>query len=266
MLELLALLVLPVFLALDLVYGARRQPTSRGWRLRGIAVAVLTYYVTLWTGQLWGRWLPAASLFDGAALGTVGGALVGVLVYELVHYAYHRAAHSWNWLWRAGHQMHHSAERLDVFGANYMHPLDTALFTTWAVLVFFPLLGLSPEAAGLANLFLVFNAVFQHANVRTPRWLGFLIQRPESHAIHHARGVHASNYADLPLWDFVFGTLRNPGADQQDRELQPEQGFYAGASSRLLEMLAFRDVSRPREGDRTRPAERAAQREVVLSN
>ena len=245
LLENLALLTLPFFLLLDLLYAGRRQARPWRWRLRALAGSVATFYVTLWVGQWWGARLPAASLFDGAALGTLGGAAIGVLVYELVHYAYHRAAHRWNWLWRAGHQMHHSAEQLDAFGANYLHPLDVALFTTWAVLVFFPVLGLSPERAALANLFLVFNAVFQHANLRTPRWLGYVIQRPESHLIHHARGVHAHNYSDLPLWDWVFGTLRNPSAEETRRV--PEQGFHEGASARVVEMLAFQDVSKPRE-------------------
>lgn len=242
LLEWTALLLIPAFLALDLVHSARRAPVRRWWRLRALAVTTLTYFVTLWVGQLWGAHLPAWSLFDASQLGAWGGALVGVLVYELAHYAYHRAAHSFDWLWRAGHQLHHSAERLDSFGANYLHPLDAALFTTWAVLVFFPLLGLAPEAAALANVFLVFNAMFQHADLATPRWLGFLIQRPESHAIHHERGRHADNYSDLPLWDWVFGTLRNP---RRNERAAPEQGFYDGASERLVEMLAFRDVSQP---------------------
>jgi sterol desaturase/sphingolipid hydroxylase (fatty acid hydroxylase superfamily) len=243
-LELAAFAVLPLFLFLDLAWGAHRRRSAWGWRALGLVGSVATYYATLWVGQWWGARLPGASLFDGAALGTLGGAVVGVLAYELVHYAYHRAAHRWTWLWRLGHQVHHSAERLDAFGANYLHPIDVALFTTWAVLVFFPLLGLSAEAAALANLFLVFNAVFQHADIRTPRWLGWLIQRPESHAIHHARGVHAFNYSDLPLWDWVFGTLRNPTSAESRR--QPEQGFYPGASARVLEALVFRDISQPR--------------------
>ena len=47
---------------------------------------------------------------------------------------------------------------------------------------------MSVEAAVLATFFLTFNAMFQHANVNTPHWLGYLIQRPESHNIHHALG------------------------------------------------------------------------------
>lgn len=80
----------------------------------------------------------------------------------------------------------------------------------------------------------------QHASFRTPRWLGYLIQRPESHSVHHGRGIHRYNYADLPLWDMVFGTFRNPEG------FQPKHGFYDGASERIPEMLAFRDVSTPK--------------------
>jgi len=170
-----------------------------------------------------------------------GGAAAGILLYELAHYWYHRAAHSWTWLWRLGHQMHHSAESLDAFGAYYLHPIDAALFTTWAVMVFYPLLGLTPEAGAIAAAFLAFNAAFQHANIRTPHWVGTIVQRPESHAIHHGRGVHAYNYADLPFWDMIFGTYRNPRADEEPRAA----GFYDGASSRIGAMLAFQDVAEP---------------------
>ena len=48
--------------------------------------------------------------------------------------------------------------------------------------------------------------------MRTPRWLGYLIQRPESHCRHHEFGVHASNYSDLPLWDILFGSFHNPAS------------------------------------------------------
>jgi sterol desaturase/sphingolipid hydroxylase (fatty acid hydroxylase superfamily) len=133
--------------------------------------------------------------------------------------------------------MHHSAESIEALGAYYLHPLDTVLFTTWGSLVFFPLLGLSPEAGAVASAFLSFNAVFQHANIRTPQWLGYVIQRPESHGVHHERGVHRYNYSDLPLWDIAFGTFRNPA------RWQAEAGFYDGASARLGEMLIGRDVS-----------------------
>ena len=240
-LEIATLALLPLFLVADLLHRAHRDRRARGWRTRALLVTAVNFGLSLVVGQAWVTLFGGASLFDGAVLGTLGGAVVGVLVYEFVHYAYHRSAHRFDWLWRLGHQMHHSAESLDAWGAYFLHPLDAAIFISASSLVLYPLLGLSPQAGAAASAVLTFCAVLQHADIRTPRWLGYLVQRPESHAIHHARGVHAYNYADLPLWDIVFGTFRNPSAGSR-----PEQGFYNGASARLRDMLLFRDVSTPR--------------------
>ena len=95
------------------------------------------------------------------------------------------------------------------------------------------------DGAALAGGFLAFNAAFQHANVKTPHWLGYLIQRPESHSLHHERGVHRDNYADLPLIDMLFGSFENP------RRFEHATGFWDGASARVVDMLLARDVSRP---------------------
>jgi sterol desaturase/sphingolipid hydroxylase (fatty acid hydroxylase superfamily) len=83
----------------------------------------------------------------------------------------------------------------------------------------------------------MFFSVFQHANIETPRWIGYFIQRPESHSVHHQKGVHYYNFSDLPLFDIMFGTFRNP------QNFPEETGFYHGASSRVLDMLTFHDVS-----------------------
>jgi sterol desaturase/sphingolipid hydroxylase (fatty acid hydroxylase superfamily) len=235
------LALIPGFLLLDFIVQKRHYQSARHWRLRGLLVTVGIFFFTGEVALFWGSLFGEYHLLNTSNLGIAGATVVGILIYELAHYWYHRAAHSWNWLWRAGHQMHHSAESLDAFGAYYLHPFDAAMFTTWSSLVFFPLLGMPVEAAIIATLFLTFNAMFQHANIRTPYWLGYFIQRPESHNIHHSRGIHRYNYADLPLLDMLFGTLRNP------RNLtSTECGFYNGASSRIPEMLAGRDVSKPR--------------------
>jgi len=242
LLETITLALIPGFLLLDFVIRQRRYQPPRFWRLRGLLVTVAIFLLTGEVAAFWGQLFGEAHLLDSSGLGP-WGAVPGVLVYELGHYWYHRAAHQWNWLWRAGHQMHHSAESLDAFGAFYLHPFDAAMFTTLSSLVLFPLLGLSIEAGVIAALFLTFNAMFQHANIRTPQWLGYFIQRPESHNIHHARGAHRYNYSDLPLWDMLFGTFRNPRTVEG-----VDCGFYPGASSRIAEMLIGRDVSRPGQG------------------
>ena len=82
-----------------------------------------------------------------------------------------------------------------------------------------------------------FLSIFQHANIKTPQWLGYFIQRPESHTVHHAKGIHKYNYSDLPIFDIVFGTFDNP------QEYVHETGFYNGASNRIGAMLMFKDVS-----------------------
>jgi sterol desaturase/sphingolipid hydroxylase (fatty acid hydroxylase superfamily) len=238
-LELAALALIPLFLLLDLVARHKRFETTPRWRLRGLAGSAVTFAISIAVTVGWSEVLAGRSVFDGAALGTWWGALLGVLLYELAHYGYHRAVHASDRLWRTLHQMHHSPESLDAFGAYYLHPLDAVMFTTLSSLVFFGVMGLSVEAGIVATAFLTFNAMFQHANIETPRWLGYVVQRPESHALHHRRGVHRYNYADLPLWDMVFGTFRNPA------EMADEVGLYPGASLRVVDLLLGRDVSAP---------------------
>ena len=229
--------LLPAFLLLDVVYRARRFDTPPYWRLRAFGVTAVAFALSFIVPMGWAKLTGAWSLLDLSSLGTWGGAAVGILVYELGHYWYHRTVHRSDRLFRGLHQMHHSAESLDAWGANYIAPQDAVMFISISTLVLGPVLGVSPSAAVVGTFFLTFNAIFQHANIRTPRWLGYLIQRPESHGVHHQRGVHAYNYSDLPLWDIVFGTFHNP------ETFEGEVGYYKGASTRIADMLLGRDVS-----------------------
>jgi sterol desaturase/sphingolipid hydroxylase (fatty acid hydroxylase superfamily) len=109
-------------------------------------------------------------------------------------------------------------------------------------------LGLDPLAAALVGYVAAFYGMFQHWNVRTPRWLGYVIQRPEAHCEHHRLGVHADNYGDLPVWDLMFRTFRNP-----DR-FEGRCGFESPADRRMWSMLAWRDVNAPAYGSGNRGA------------
>jgi sterol desaturase/sphingolipid hydroxylase (fatty acid hydroxylase superfamily) len=243
----LELLFDPISLAVFALYAAligwealapaRALPHVDGWKARGLAAFAVYFLLSSYLPVLWTEHLARYRLLDLSALGTWGGALVGLLVYESGVYAWHRSMHRWNGLWRAFHQMHHSAERLDTFGTFWFSPLDmvgwTALFSLCLTLV----VGTTAEATTAVMFAATFLSVFQHANVRTPRWLGYVVQRPESHSRHHARGVHAGNYSDLPIFDIVFGTFDNP------RDFAPRAGFYDGASSRIADMLCWRDVA-----------------------
>ena len=56
--------------------------------------------------------------------------------------------------------------------------------------------------------------------------------------MHHARGIHKYNYSDLPIFDILFGTFKNP------KNYEHETGFYPGASSRVMDMLTFQDINK----------------------
>ncbi len=220
---------------------ARSLPTIRGWHLRALGSFVVYFFLSSYLPLLWDGYLAAYQLVDLSSLGAIPGALAGLLVYNALLYAWHRSMHASDTLWRVFHQAHHSAERLDTFGAFYFSPMDMIGFTFMGSLALALIVGLSPEAITLFLFAAMFLGIFQHANVRTPRWVGYFVQRPESHSIHHERGVHRYNYADLPVFDMLFGTFRNPAT------YVAETGFYDGASSRIGEMLMFRDVSQPVE-------------------
>ena len=245
------LLLDPVSLTVFAIYGAliiwealvpaRRLPAVHAWPLKGIASFMMFFFLSSYLPLLWSERLAGYQLFDLSALGTWAGAVTGLLVYETGVYFYHRGLHTTNKLFLGVHQMHHSAERLDTFGAFWFSPLDMIGWTVLASLSLTLVIGVTPEAATLVLYTTTFLGIFQHANVRTPRRLGYIVQRPESHSAHHERGVHARNYADLPVFDILFGTFYNP------RDFVPATGFYDGASSRVGEMLLFGDVSRPDE-------------------
>lgn len=236
--------------------GRRFPRAGLGWPLRGAAFFAMTLVLSSRFPLLWDDWLFAHQLFDARGLGTWGGAALGFAVFEGLLYGWHRALHGVPWLWRF-HQMHHSAERVDIFGSNYFHPIDVAGFALVTSVALVLVVGITAEAAMVAGLAAVFANFFQHANVRTPRWLGFLIQRPESHSVHHERGVHAYNYSDLPIFDMLFGTFRNP-----DR-WRGQAGFWNGASAQLGSLLLGRDVTRP--GLEPAPVAARGSRELELA-
>lgn len=218
---------------------ARPLPRVKGWKALGLAAFAGYFLLSSYLPLLWTEQLTRFQLFDLSALGTWGGAAVGLLVYEAGVYVWHRSMHGSDLLWRTFHQMHHSAERLDTYGAFWFSPADMIGWTVLSSLCLTLVVGLTPEAATCVLLATTLLAIFQHTNIRTPRWLGYIVQRPESHSRHHARGVHYGNFSDLPIFDILFGTFHNP------HDFATEAGFYHGASRRVAEMLRWRDVSLP---------------------
>jgi len=227
-----------LLMAWEAIFPARKLPLIRFWKIKGIVAFFLFFFVSTYLPLLYAQWLPSVQVFDLTTLNVAATSVAGILLYEFGMYVWHLSMHKSNALWRIFHQMHHSAERLDTYGAFFFSPFDMIGFTLLGSVCFSLVMGLPPQAVTIVLLVTNFFSIFQHANVRTPSWLGYIVQRPESHAVHHAKGVHAFNYSDLPVFDLIFGTFRNPN------EYVKETGFYYGASSKLSDMLTFHDISK----------------------
>ncbi len=241
-----------IMILLEAVAPARKLPPVPNWRLRALLVFAGYFFLSSYLPMIWDPLLAPYQMLDLSGLGVWGGTAIGVGLFELGVYIWHRAMHSNSMLWLGFHQLHHSAERIDTFGTFYFSPLDAAGFAFVGSLALTLLIGIDPQAITLVLLITTFLAIFQHCNINTPRWIGYFIQRPESHSVHHARDVHNKNFSDLPVFDILFGTFENP------RTFVEQAGFYDGASARVFDMLLFRDVSRQPLGRGGVPASQPA--------
>lgn len=230
-------IVLAALAGLELCTRSRSFPRMRWWRVKGIVYFVAYLAVATVVPLTVDSWLGQFQLFDLSRLSLLPATLTAVLAVQVVSYWWHRTMHKVPFLWRWFHQMHHSAERIDVFSAFIFHPFDVVGFSLAGSVALVLLVGLNPVAVGLANVIIFAAVVLGHTNVRTPRWLGYVVQRPENHGLHHQRGLHAYNYADFSLIDMVFGTFRNP------KTWEGKAGFFDGASERVGDMLLGRDIS-----------------------
>ena len=241
LLDPISLCILAMYLLLILweaFFPARKLPNIPYWRIKGIVSFFFFFYLSTYLPLLYAEWLPSSQLLKLNEMNILAGGIAGILIYEFGMYVWHRAMHNSKVLWRIFHQMHHSAERLDTYGAFYFSPFDMIGWTLLNTVCFSFITGLSPQSVTVVLLVTNFFSIFQHANIKTPAWIGYFIQRPESHAVHHAKGVHAYNYSDLPLFDIVFGTFKNPP------QYVNETGFYTGASSRIKDMLFIKEVDK----------------------
>lgn len=227
-----------LMLGVEQRWPARIFPPLPWWRLTGaLFVAMLLGINATLPLLLPPDWLARHHLLDLSWLHPIAGALLGHLVLTFGHFLFHRAEHALHPFWRAFHQLHHSPRRIDISGAAFTHPTEMLAMSALSLGITVFALGLDPLAAALAGYLGAFCAMFQHWNIRTPHWLGYIIQRPESHCLHHERGVHSRNFADLPLWDMLFGSFVNPP------DYTGHVGFDPPADRRIGQMLGFADVN-----------------------
>jgi len=225
-----------IFMTLERLRPGRELPNAPGWYVRALVITGFQIAITLGTNSLWNNLFGSASLFNLNTLRMpVVEGFIGWFVGTFFFYWWHRIRHMNGW-WVMFHQIHHSPARIEAITSFYKHPVEILADSALAAAVLYPLLGCSLEGAMWFNFFAATGEFFYHSNFRSPRWLKYFIQTPELHSIHHELDVHRFNFADLPIWDRLFGTYR-------DTDTFAEAcGFPRHNERHLARMLAFRDV------------------------
>lgn len=238
-------LLLTVAFALALMVLERLRPnrgqaTDWPWVARAAGFGAAGIGLTLGIGALIEAQGPALAFLrqHGAlsALPDAAQGFVGYLCVTFFVYWWHRFRHENDRLWTLFHQIHHSTYRLEVATAFYAHPTDFLANTLIVNAVAYGLLGQGLDAAAWTAFWVGVFELWEHTNIKTPRWLGYAIVRPEMHRVHHEKDRHRNNYG-LPVWDMLFGTYENSRRDV-------DCGFSAAQEREVLPMLLFRNVDR----------------------
>jgi sterol desaturase/sphingolipid hydroxylase (fatty acid hydroxylase superfamily) len=225
-------------LLVEVLRPGRRWPRVSGWWLRAGLINGFQVFAVWLAGVTYDRWMRGHALWSAEVLGAPAAIAIGYLALGLQLYWSHRWRHEVGFLWRTLHQLHHSPQRVELLTAFYKHPVEIVLESILATFTLYMVCGLTPTHAMIATSTSGIAGLVYHWNIDTPRWLGYIIQRPESHCVHHQEGVHAFNYSELPLFDMIFGTFRNPARFEGVCGLgQAEHRFGA--------ILLGRDVYRP---------------------
>jgi sterol desaturase/sphingolipid hydroxylase (fatty acid hydroxylase superfamily) len=189
-------------------------------------------------GISWDMWLRHLSIFDiSQNLPAPVQGLLAWFIGTFVFYWWHRARHESNVLWKSLHQIHHSASRIEILTSFYKHPAEMMSNSIIISLVLFTFLGTTPEAAAWFNLIAATGEFFYHSNLKTPHWVGYVMQRPEHHSIHHEINVHSYNFGDITWWDRLFGTFKDTNT------FAAQCGFNEGREQKIGEMLLFKNVN-----------------------
>ncbi len=230
------LIAFVVIFCAEVVAPASNNRCDRRWLVWAGGLNLAQVGVSLGVGYLFREKIASGALValpEALPAPLVG--LLGFVLTSFLFYWWHRALHASDFLWRTVHQLHHSPQRLESLSAFYAHPIDSAAATAIGCLCSYVVFGASAGAAAWCVLYTGLFNLYIHSDTRSPRWLGYLVQRPEMHRVHHQRGHHAQNYG-IPLWDLLFGTWANP-------PVRVEQcGFEPAKEARVFDMLRGRDV------------------------
>lgn len=206
-----ALAIAVLFILLERLLPDQKLPAVKGWWARVILINTIQAGVVFVAAQSWDASFESSKITHmGAQFSGPSGGFFGYLVITFIFYWWHRVRHTSNFLWLAFHQVHHSPSRIETITSFYKHPLEIFVNSLIISAICHVWLGMDFEQVAWTNLFSAVGEYLYHMNIKTPHWMGYFFQRPEMHRVHHQRGIHFYNFSDIPLWDMLFGTYRNP--------------------------------------------------------
>jgi sterol desaturase/sphingolipid hydroxylase (fatty acid hydroxylase superfamily) len=150
------------------------------------------------------------------------------LGYWFAHWLMHRIPVLWEF-----HKVHHSAEVLTPLTEWRQHPVELLLFPLCTGLMIGSLYGAAEHLLGVQrqglsllwiNIILLAYTMtlmhLRHSHVWIPvrGWLGYVIQSPAHHQIHHStdpKHFDKNLGFGLSLWDWAFRTLYIPAEREQ---------------------------------------------------
>ncbi len=213
--------------ALEAIFPARNrlQTRSRRWSTNlGLVVIdtlairflfpVIAVGAALWAqGKGWG-------ILNWVVLPNWAAILLAVIILDMMIYWQHVAFHKIPVLWRL-HKVHHADRDLDASSGLRFHPVEIIISMGYKMGVVV-CLGVPVLAVFIFEILLNACALFNHANVRLPKWverpLRQIMVTPALHRIHHSvieRETNTNYGFSVIWWDKIFRSY----TDEPDGEL-----------------------------------------------
>ena len=169
--------------------------------------------------------------------------IFSIVMLDLLIYWQHRLFHVIKPLWKL-HRMHHTDIGFDVTTALRFHPLEIFL-SVLIKAVMIMLIGAPVFAVIAFEIILNGAAMFNHGNIRMPKWLDSVVRlfivTPDMHRVHHSTipEEHNANFGfALSIWDRIFGSyVSQPSVGHQNMAIGLDI-FNKPGETRLVRLIS----------------------------
>jgi sterol desaturase/sphingolipid hydroxylase (fatty acid hydroxylase superfamily) len=237
--------VLGALMVFERIFPDQELKHVPGWWKYVILINVFQLFAVVLANFTWENWLTHTDYYSSTTqfhlkdhVNSFWGGLIAYVVHQWFFYWFHMARHEIYVLWILLHQFHHSPSRIETITSFYKHPLEIIIDSQLMAILLYAVLGVSKESSIWLSIYAAIGEYVYHMNIKTPRILGYMFQRPESHRCHHRRSkrLNCPNYSDLPIYDVLGGTYENP------EYMNEPTGFSPHTEIRRIDMLLFKDV------------------------